>query len=471
VAVWGALILSAGISRRLNQQHSVLMHQAMHDALTSLPNRNLLQERVNRVVRTRARDQGISALFMMDLDRFKEVNDTLGHDSGDQLLMQVGERVRGVLRDTDTVARLGGDEFAVLLPVTSHEQAVQVATRIQQAMSEPFCICNVLLDINISIGIALFPMHGDDAETLIKRADIAMYQAKREGRGWVVYDTETDPHSLRRLTLTTDLRCAIDDGALSLCYQPKASLTSAAVLGVEALCRWHSERFGQIAPDEFIGLAENSGLIKPLTNWVMRASLAQCALWRKQGIDLSVAVNLSARNLHDPDLPEQVERLLSEAGVPSSSLELEITESAVMADPAYALRILTRLHNMGVRLAIDDFGTGHSSLAYLKRLPVDEIKIDKSFILELPEDGDNAVIVRAIIELAHNMGREVVAEGIENQSVWQWLELNGCDIAQGYFLGRPMPVRDLEAWLLARSAVAGLAPRELPPIRPATLGR
>jgi diguanylate cyclase (GGDEF)-like protein/PAS domain S-box-containing protein len=424
-----------------------LEHQALHDALTGLPNRALLNDRLLQTLRSTRREPGRFALLLMDLDRFKEINDTFGHHWGDLVLRDVAGRLRGVLRQSDTVARLGGDEFAILLPKADAAGAGLTARKIQKAMSQPFCIEGQLLDIGTSIGIALYPDHGSDAGGLLRHADVAMYIAKRADIGHAIYTPDQDEYSPARLSLIGELRRDIRAGCLTLHYQPKVSLATGRVDSVEALVRWQHPERGLVSPAQFISLAEHTGLIRPLTQWVLRAALEQCRAWRDDGLSLGVAINLSARNLHDARLPAAVARLLNGLDLDPSLLRLEVTESAVMTDPARATRILSRLHGMGVHIAIDDFGTGHSSLGYLKRLPVDEIKIDKSFVLDMTADADDAFIVRSVIDLGHHLGLTVVAEGVESAEALDRLAELGCDLAQGYVLARPMPAESLLGWL------------------------
>ncbi len=426
-------------------------HQALHDALTGLPNRTLFFRYVEQAVGARRSGvgSGVScAVMIVDLDRFKEINDTLGHHVGDVLLREVGERLRAVVGSQAGVARLGGDEFGVVLrAVLEWAEVEAVAAGIVAALERPFTIANMRLDVGASVGSALFPEHGSDADTLIQRADIAMYVAKAASADHVVYSSAHDQHSPERLALVGELREAIGAGGLVLHYQPKVSLGSGRVEGVEALVRWpHPER-GLVAPDEFIPLAERTGLIRPLTTLVIEQALAQCRAWHAAGWPLVVAVNLSARSLQDGRLPEDVGRLLAAAGVQARWLKLELTESMVMEDRVRAVEVLDRLHAMGLSLSIDDFGTGYSSLAYLKRLPVDELKIDKSFILHLAVDGNDAVIARSTVDLGHNLGLKVVAEGVETPEVCGQLAAMGCDIAQGYLISRPLPAEDLTRWL------------------------
>jgi diguanylate cyclase (GGDEF)-like protein len=441
----------AGASRALRHQAEVNEHQALHDALTDLPNRTLFHDRVGQALAVARREHIPTAVMIMDLDRFKEVNDTLGHASGDELLEQAGVRLRAALRESDTVARLGGDEFGVLLPkVVDSAAAASVARKLRKALEEPFTIHGLALQIEASVGIALYPEHGDDVHSLLQRADVAMYVAKEQPGGCEIYAKERDDYSPDRLTMLTELRRAIDQGELVLHYQPKADLRTSEVHGVEALVRWSHPIRGLVPPDEFIPLAQKTGVIVPLTFFVLNEALRQCRTWQLEGLDLCVGVNLSARNLLDVNLPDTVGELLGRWEVPPSLLELEITESTILADPIRAMHVLSRLSGMGVRLAIDDFGTGYSSLAYLKRLPVDELKIDKSFVQGMEDDENDAVIVRSTIDLGRNLGLRVVAEGVESAEAWRQLVGLGCDVAQGYYLSRPVPAAELAAWLRAR---------------------
>jgi diguanylate cyclase (GGDEF)-like protein len=455
--LYGVLFrIVAGASKALRHQAEVNEHQALHDSLTDLPNRTLFHDRVRQALTSARRDHVPAAVMIMDLDRFKEVNDTLGHASGDELLKQVGLRLSASLRESDTVARLGGDEFGVLLPkVVDAEAAVAVARKLRTTLEEPFTIHGLTLQMEASVGIALYPDHGGDVQSLLQRADVAMYVAKEHPAGCEVYTRERDDYSPDRLTLLTELRRAIDRGELLLHYQPKADLRTGEIHGVEALVRWEHPERGMIPPDEFIPAAQKTGVIGPLTMFVLDEALRQCRTWSLQGLELCVAVNLSTRNLLDLHLPEAVGELLARWEVPAGLLELEITESTILADPVRAMQILSRLDEMGVRLSIDDFGTGYSSLAYLKRLPVDELKIDKSFILGMDESENDEVIVRSTIDLGRNLGLRVVAEGVESAQGWSRLAQLGCNVAQGYYLSRPVPAAELTAWLRQRGGAEG----------------
>ncbi len=428
-------------------------HQALHDALTGLPNRELFRDRIDQAVGRSRRDGDAAVVMIMDLDHFKEINDTLGHHMGDLLLQEVSRRLRVALRESDTVARLGGDEFGVLLPrAKTTEDATVVAQTLLAHLREPFVLEGMRLEIDASIGIALHPMHGEDNETLQQRADIAMYSAKQSGRGFALFEPELDRHSPRRLALAGGMRVAINEGQIQLYYQPKADLRTGRIMGAEALARWDHPEFGIVGPSEFVPIAEQTGLITPLTSWVLDAAIAQVRRWKDAGLELSIAVNLSARSFLDTQLALEIPRLLARHGVDAELLELEITESMLMTDPARAEATLTRLSRIGLTLSVDDFGTGYSSLANLKRLPVDVIKIDKSFVMEMAVDASDAAIVRSTIDLAHNLGLRVVAEGVENQESWRRLREQGCDLAQGFHVSRPLPGNELGRLIAAHEA-------------------
>ncbi|MFN7086642.1 MAG: putative bifunctional diguanylate cyclase/phosphodiesterase [Burkholderiales bacterium] len=441
------------------------MRSATHDALTDLPNRVLLYDRLEQGLYAAWNDKRRLAILILDLDRFKEINDTLGHNNGDRVIKQVALRLRDIVREPDTLARLGGDEFAVMLrEITAAEDAVAMARRIQEALQAPFMLEGMKLDIQASMGIACYPEHGADADVLLQRADVAMYVAKKNHSGLVVYSAELDRHSPQRLMLMGELRHAIERGELTLHYQPKVDIRTGMVREVEALVRWQHPSHGLMPPDQFIPLAERTGLINPLTLWVLNRSLEQCAKWRAEGLTLGVAVNLSAHTLLDQELPVIVGRTLAAHAVPPALLAIEITESTIMADAERAIQVLDRLAAMGVRLAIDDFGTGYSSLVYLSKMPVKEIKIDKSFVMDMERNSSNASIVKATIDLGHNLGLEVVAEGTENDGVLARLRALGCDTAQGYYFSRPLDAGRLAEWLGSRCRKMPLSPQE-----PATL--
>ena len=437
---------------------------AFRDELTALPNRSKLQDTLIYHTRQNQENGLTFALFMMDLDHFKTVNDTLGHHSGDLLLQQVSERLTGCLRKTDNltrledadkavlyedmVARLGGDEFAAVLPtVGRREDAMIVANKIQQAMEQPFEIEGCSFSVGISIGIVLCPEHGTDCETLMRRADVAMYQAKNERMGAKLYDPNQDHHSVELLTLGDELKRALRHNEVVLYYQPKVDLRRQKLVGVEALLRWpHPER-GLVSPERFIAIAEQTGLIHKLTAWVIDSGLRELAQWQQAGYRLNMAINLSPKSLLNPEFIEQLKKALQQHHISPHLLTLEITETTIMSDPQRALEILRHLYNAGIAISIDDFGTGYSSLSYLKELPVDELKIDRSFVLDMLTESGNATLVRSIIDLAKNMGLQVTAEGIENQAILRQLQALECDLGQGYYIARPMPAEALTQWL------------------------
>jgi diguanylate cyclase len=432
---------------QLDQQRTQAVHDALHDALTGLPNRTLLADRFQQALRAGTRTCSTTALLLIDLDRFKDVNDTLGHHVGDLLLAQVGPRLAGALRSADTVARLGGDEFAVLLhQVDGLSGALDAASRVREALAASFRVEDVELDIDASIGVVISGVHGGDAQTLLQRADIAMYVAKQHKRGVVVYDPENDDHSPERLSLLGQLRRGIERGELFLQYQPKIDLKTREVVGVEALVRWQHPERGMVAPSEFIPLAEHTGLIGQLTMSVLNMALAQVKAWADGGHHIPVAVNISARNLSDDTFADKVKSLLVKHAVPSGMLEVEVTESAVMLEPEKAARVLHELHATGIRIAIDDFGAGYTSLAQLKNLPISELKIDKSFIQTMHSNADDAMIVKSMVDLGHSLNMKVVAEGIETAHAAAALAELQCDIGQGYHLCRPALAEALLHW-------------------------
>ena len=441
--------------------------QALHDDLTGLPNRVLLQDRVTRLLLDRVHSAHPLAVMLLDLDHFKEINDTLGHHVGDVLIREVGTRLQIAVRDGDTVARLGGDEFAILVAnMSSVDDAVHVAERVVSALREPFTIDDVRLDIQASIGIAISPEHGKDVETLIQRADVALYTAKEERGCWAMYCPESDRYTLERLALLGELRAGLESGQLTVFYQPKSDARTGIVLGVEALARWVHPTRGLLPPDEFIPLAENTGLIGQLTFEVLRQALAQVARWHRDGMRLGISVNLSARQLTDLDLPRDVGSLLADYGLPPAVLTLEVTESTIMADPSRTMTVLRKLAELGVCLSIDDFGTGYSSLSYLKRVEAHELKIDKSFIIGMSHNSNDAVIVRSTIELGHNLGLRMVAEGVEDAETWRLLRALGCDVIQGYHLSRPLPPEQITDWLQASNLRVVLEDEELEALVP-----
>lgn len=435
-------------TRELADANKELQRQALHDALTSLPNRLLLQDRLHQAIRAAKREAHSIALMISDLDRFKEINDTLGHHFGDLLLQQVAVRLRGVLRDSDTVARLGGDEFAILLPdIDDPDQVTQAASKIAAAIDLPFIFEDQNIHVGISIGVSMYPQNSEDASTLMRQADVAMYVAKRSNVDFAFYKPELDDHNLSRLSMAGELRRGLQQREFVLHYQPTVDLHGNRVIGVEALARWQHPEKGLIQPDDFILLAEQTGHIRELTSFVLREALQQLHLWNSTGFKLRMSVNLSARSLHDVHLCDQIAGLLQHWQVQPDQLQLEITERALMYDPMQAMRTLTRLDEMGVKLSIDDFGIGHSSMASLEQLPVSEIKIDRSFVHGMLEREADKVIVRACIDLAHNMGYQVIAEGVDNEEALNLLREMGCDLAQGFHIHPPAGAEALRQWL------------------------
>jgi diguanylate cyclase (GGDEF)-like protein len=437
------------LSRRLRQHAEEKERLALHDPLTGLPNRSFFLERLRRAVAES--DGRTTAVTLIDLDRFKEVNDTLGHHSGDELLRAVAHRLAGLVRAEDCFARLGGDEFALLLHGLADERpVVDVCARIARELERPFLLEGLPIEMEVSVGTALHPAHGDDAETLLRRADAAMYLAKTERRGHCIWSPGREDAQPAQLALIGELRRALEERELVLNYQPQARLGDGSVVAVEALVRWNHPTRGLLGPGDFIPLAQHTSLIRPLTLYVVEEALAQCRRWREDGLSLSVAVNVAPRNLLDLDFPESVRALVLRSGVEPEALELELTETAVLADPRRAADVLDELERIGVRLAIDDFGTGYSSLAYLNQLPVHRIKIDRSFVSAMNDSADHAAIVEATIRLGEALGLEVVAEGVETIDLWNRLDELGCHFAQGYFLGRPAAPDDLAAQLRGR---------------------
>ena len=428
-------------------QTAALRYQAMHDSLTDLPNRSLLMDRLQQALRRAKRESDTLALILLDLDRFKEVNDTLGHHIGDKLLQHVGKRLRSVLRDSDTVARLGGDEFAILLPVADREEVETTGDKILQAMDKAIFIDGQQLSIGASMGVALFPEHGKEAGILMQHADVAMYVAKRAHKQCMFYDPDKDRHNLKQFAIQSELRNAISEHQMVLHYQPKLALPSRKMVGVEALVRWMHPSHGLLAPDEFIPLAEQTGLIRPLTLLVIEQALHEMSALMLKNKNLMLSINLSARDLVDPSFADILIDVLDRSPVPNSLLKFEVTETVLLDEPAIAIEAMNRLRKMGLLLSVDDFGIGYSSLNYLQQLPVQELKIDKSFGLNLNKDSNSSVIVRSTIDMAHELGLSVTAEGVESLEALKLLESLGCDAAQGFFLAHPMPFSDLLLWV------------------------
>ncbi len=429
-------------------QVTSLRHQAMHDALTGLPNRTMLFETLDNAIDAARAHGSMLALMLMDLDRFKEVNDTFGHHFGDALLKQVAFRLRNQIRDDHVVARLGGDEFALVLPRMDDANSVATtARRILGTLEQPFVIEGQVLEVGASIGIALFPAHGTDARTLLRRADVAMYAAKQKQSGYSFHREDVESRSPDQLALVVELRHAVERGELVAHYQPKLHMRSGLMTRAEVLIRWDHRVRGHLPPSQFIPLAERTGLIRGLTDWLLEHAIRQCRAWQDAGAPIHIAVNVSARSLLDQGLPAKVQGMLDRWEVEPRFLKIEITESSIMADPAHALAILAMLQSMGVRLSVDDFGTGYSSLTHLRELPIDEIKIDKSFVIGMRRSEADAAIVRTVIDLAHNLGKQVCAEGVENEWTWRALKELGCDLAQGFWIAKPMAADELMNWL------------------------
>ena len=429
------------------QTISQLKYLADYDPLTGLANRAQLTERLRQLLSEQKKPVE-AALLRVNVDGFEEINNALSYSNGDELLRQLGTRLQEALPQAEMIARLDGDEFGIIVAHKSVADIITIFARdIQGALKAPFVIGGLPLDVHASIGIAIGPMHASDAENLLRRADMAMRAAKRSSAGYMVYSRAVDFYDPQRLTLMGELRHAIEHDELSLYYQPKVSIRTGRTVGVEALLRWHHPERGMVMPDQFIPLAEKTGAIQQLTEWVLQHAVSQAVAWRRAGIDIAMSLNLSARNLFEPTFPERIMAIINKTEIAQGSLVMEITESALMADPARAREVVLALSQQAIRFSIDDFGTGYSSFAYLKHLPVSEIKIDKLFVFSLIKDPDSASIVRAIIDLGKNLGISVVAEGVEDQQVWDELAVLGCDQAQGYFLSRPQPSHEMELWL------------------------
>ena len=444
----------AFVSDVTESRHEIvsLRHQAMHDGLTDLPNRMLLLNRLEEALAAARTQHSLLALLLMDLDRFKEVNDTFGHHFGDVLLKQVAFRLSNQIHQGDTVARLGGDEFAIVVTSAIDADAVAAAARrILNTLQQPFVVEGQVLEVGGSIGIALYPEHGVDARTLMRRADVAMYSAKQASAGFAFHNQEHERRSPDEMALVVEMRSAIERDEFELYYQPKQHLRSGLMTRAEVLIRWNHPTRGLLTPGAFIPIAERTGLIKPITDWVLDHALKQCHDWQEGGAPVHLAINVSAKSLQEQLLPAKVQSLLDKWSVDPRFVKIEITESSIMADPANALAIMSMLQSMGVRLSIDDFGTGYSSLTHLRELPVDEIKIDKSFVMGMLRSEADAAIVRTVIDLAHNLGKQVCAEGVENAETLQRLGEMGCDLAQGYWISRPVPAAALLQWLVDTS--------------------
>ena len=429
-----------------------LQFLATTDSLTGLPNRSLLYDRFNQAIAVAKREKNKQVVLMLlDLNHFKEINDTLGHLAGDEVLRQMAQRLRGVLRESDTLARLGGEEFAVLLSDVQAAQAAakQIAKYILDCFVEPFWFQNNELYLGVGIGISVYPDHGNDTGVLMSRADVAMYAAKNSHVGFLFYDPQTDPHVKELLHLSSDLRNALERNEFALYFQPQVNIQCGRITGVEALIRWNHPEHGMIFPDQFIPFAERTGLIGPITEWMLHTVIIQCKIWQANGIELRIALNVTARSFQDPLLVNKLETLLGGEGscIAPDQIQIEITENMLMMDIDHGAKAIGRLQSLGVSVAIEGFGTGYFSLSYLKKLAKFTIKIDKSFVMNMMEDDNDAVIVRSIIGLARNLGYPVMADGVENGDLLDLLAVLGCDMAQGNHIIPPLPVDDLILWI------------------------
>ena len=472
----GALCLGLGLvlreaRQRMAKEASRKERQALSDALTGLPNRTLFNELLEKALAECPRNKRVGVL-LMDLDRFKEINDSLGHFNGDRVIERVGDRLKIIVREGDTVARLGGDEFAMLLPnISDADAATAAAQRVHKTLEEPFTAGGLALRVEASVGIALYPDHGDKGGKLMRAADVAMYASKKGHLGHAIYSPEQQHYSPARLGLVAQLDRAMAQGELVLHYQPKARFDNGVVEGAEALVRWQHPERGMLLPAEFIPVTEHTSMIRPVTIYLLEMALEQGMVWRRNGIELRLAVNLSPQILLDLELPKEIQKMLSRVGAPANSLELEVTESAIIYDPRRAQIVLEGLSDMGLRIAIDDFGTGYSSLTSLKNLPVSTIKIDKSFVMTMDDDNSDAAIVKSTIQLGRNLGLEVVAEGVETPNAWARLAEMGCDLAQGYYLSRALDGSRFMGWLGAYEQKFAAGPPRLPVPDPITEAR
>lgn len=448
-SLWAATII-ANLFERLARQKDQLEHQALHDTLTQLPNRTQIDQIIQQRIQDFETNRQTLCLCLIHMHGLKDINDSLGHESGDLILRLVSDRLKGVAHTLDQVGRFGGNKFALILSRAKIISTKDLCNKILTAFEPVFEVNGHSLFIRATLGLAMYPEHATGSQGLIQKAEVALHKAKEAGKDYAVYDIQFDRNSVERLDLAHDLRNAIRDDKLELYYQPKLDMHHGAIMSVEALCRWTHPTHGFIPPDVFVEIAEHTGLIKPLTKWVLSTAIRQCAQWNTANTPLNISINLSARNLHDEALDDLISGLLQQWHVHAEQISLEITETAMMADPAHARVLLNKFDALGLRISIDDFGTGYSSLGYLKTLPVDEIKIDKSFVLNMAEDENDASIVRATISLAHDLGLDVVAEGVENQAAQDKLQQLGCNYLQGYHIGRPMPNNEL---MLALAAV------------------
>lgn len=437
--------------RQINTRQQELEYHALHDSLTGLANRGLLNDRLEQSIHNAQQERSSFAVLIMDLDRFKEVNDTLGHAVGDKLLQQVAKRLIELLREVDVVVRLGGDEFSILLPTAQEKQAETIAKKITDGFQLVFTVDDTPLYIGISIGISVYPQHGTNSQILQQRADVAMYVAKRNKTGHEIYNPKYDEYSIGKLSLISDLRSAIANNQLFMEYQPVIDINNGKVISAEALLRWNHPERGTVYPDEIIPVAEQTGLINPITYWIIDSTAKYNKKLKSIGIDIKIAINLSVYNLQDHKFVEKIIDIFDKNKIPASEFIMEVTESVMMTNPQQSIEVLNHLHELGIEIAVDDFGTGYSSLAYLKLLPLSKLKIDKSFIMDMIEDDNDAMIVRSTIDLAHNLGMQVIAEGIERKEVLELLSLLGCKLGQGYFISRPIPADDFKQWIIKKN--------------------
>lgn len=456
-SLWGATIL-ANLFQRIANQKSEIEHRSRHDPLTSLPNRHTIGELIDQSIMINNDDAESLLLCLVDINGLKDVNDSLGHEFGDKLLVNVSERLKEVLRSSDKVGRFGGDKFAVILSHSKNTAIEELCTRLLATFDRSFHVGGHDLYIGSTLGIAGYPEHAEDSQSLIQKAEIALHTAKDTSKDFFIYESSMDSGNKQQLNLATDLRHAIRDGQLELHYQPQLDLRTGKIVSVEALARWSHPEYGVIPTDTFITIAERTGLIKQFTEWVLTTAIKQCAEWRKSFQSLSVSVNLSARNLHDETLAKQISRLIRHWKIIPDQICLEITETAMMADPEHARLLLEELDRLGLRISIDDFGTGYSSLSYLKRLPVDEIKIDRSFVMNMGNSENDTSIVRATVGLAHDLGLSAVAEGVENQESLERLRQLGCEFAQGYYISEPLSAEDIGKLLESNVQTASQSP-------------
>jgi diguanylate cyclase (GGDEF)-like protein len=435
------------MDKEVTLRQDAIEYQAMHDSLTGLPNRFMLNKIIDDQLQTAKRLSQTFVIFLMDLDRFKEINNTLGHSAGDILLTDVSTSIGNMIKKSDTLGRFGGDEFAVILPDTSKVESIDLAKNVIDTLDNSFMIDNYKVNIGVSIGIVSYPDDGHDVTTLLQHADTAMFAAKRKRAGFLFYEADKNIYSTERLSLINDLHDAFERSEFELFYQPKIDAETETIVGAEALLRWEHEKLGPIPPDRIIELSEHTGIIHKLSMWVLRNAITQCGAWHKKGYPLSISVNLSARDLSNESLSEHIDKMLKEHQLGSSFLILEITESVMMENLTLSMSVLNKLNNMGIKLSVDDYGTGFSSLSYLKKLPVSELKIDKSFIINMNEEDNDEVIVQSTVNLGHNLGLTVVAEGVEDRNIMDKLKRLGCDQVQGFYFGKPAPKEWFEVML------------------------